>query len=165
MGAFGELFGFEGRVGRQGYLWRMLFVGLGIGALAFAGGVLLSAGVRPMGLGRFESGSRALAFVIAFLAMWSSAALASRRVRDMGFEPVHVVPAYLTLWVVYTLLLHPLIQLRPAMFGLLTACWAMLQVAPMLWLLFWPGRPERERLPPGYEPEQPTAYLNWRGQA
>jgi uncharacterized membrane protein YhaH (DUF805 family) len=165
MGAFGELFGFDGRVSRQGYLWRMLLVGLGVGALAFAGGAVLAMGVRPMGLGRFDAGGRGLAFVIAFLAMWSSAALASRRVRDMGFEPVHVVPAYIALWVVYTVLLHPLIQQRPAMYGLLTACWAMLQVVPMFWLLFWPGRPEAARLPPGYEPTQPTAYLNWRGQA
>jgi|HubBroStandDraft_1064217.scaffolds.fasta_scaffold233300_2 uncharacterized membrane protein YhaH (DUF805 family) len=165
MGAFGELFGFEGRIDRLGYLWRSLAVGLGMGFLAVVGGAVLAMVVRPLGLGGFETGSRALAVSIMLLAMWSSAAIASRRLRDLGLEPVHFVPAYFALWVVYSVLLRPLGQLEPQTYGAITACWAVLQALPTVALLFWPGHQAPEVLPAGYEPPQPTAYLNWRGQS
>jgi hypothetical protein len=40
----------------------------------------------------------------------------------------------------------------------------MLLAAPTLSLLILPGRPRQTPLPAGYEPSQPTAYLNWREQ-
>ena len=163
MGAFEELFGFEGRINRLGFLWRNLVVGLGMGTMAAGGRIILQTVVRPMGLGGYDAGARGLAVGVVLLVVWSSIAIACRRLRDLALEPAHVVPLYLALWVVYSALLRPLIQLQPASFGLYTVCWAMLLAMPTLSLLFLPGRPMERPLPAGYEPPQPTAYLNWRG--
>src|SRR5471030_840285 len=101
MGAFTELFGFEGRLSRVGYLWRTLLVGLGIGVLAFVGRSLLEMLVRPLGAADYQAGAHGLAVAIVLLAIWASAAVTSRRLRDMGLEPVHILPVYVALWLAY----------------------------------------------------------------
>jgi uncharacterized membrane protein YhaH (DUF805 family) len=156
MGAFSEFFGFEGRIGRLGYLWRCLAVGLGIGVLSVGGGAVLELVVRPMGLTGYQAGARGVAVGVMLSAMWSSGALASRRLRDMGLEPVHVVPAFLGLWVVYAMLMQRLGHAQSDGYGFVTVCWALLA------LLLWPGREAPLPISAVYEPPQPTAYINWR---
>ncbi|HLY79901.1 MAG TPA: DUF805 domain-containing protein [Caulobacteraceae bacterium] len=163
MGAISELFGFEGRIGRVGYLCRSIAVVALVLALALEGSAALMRLVRPMGLGDYESANHALTIGVALLALWSSLALASRRLRDMGLEPAHILPLFVALWVVNTVLLEPLSRLRPDSFGVLETSWAALQAAAMLPLLFWPGRSSARIAPAGYEPSGPTAYLDWRG--
>jgi uncharacterized membrane protein YhaH (DUF805 family) len=165
MNALSELFSFEGRISRVGYLWRMMGVGLGMGVLAFAGRTLLTAFVRPSGLGAYDAGAHGLAVGIVLLVIWSSAAVTTRRVRDMGLEPVHILPAYIALWIVYTQLLQPLSQLRADKDGLLLIGWAAMQALPPLSLLLWPGHSTPPPVLAGYEPAQPTEYMNWRGHA
>jgi uncharacterized membrane protein YhaH (DUF805 family) len=162
MGGLSEFFTFEGRIGRTSYLLRTLGLWLGIGAAAFGGRVLLEHVVRPMGLGGYDAGAHGLAAGILLAALWSSAALASRRLRDMGLEPVHWLPAYFALWAVYTGLLQPLGIGQPDRFSFITVGWAALQSLPTLALLLWPGRAARPQLAAPYEPAQPTAYMNWR---
>jgi uncharacterized membrane protein YhaH (DUF805 family) len=163
MGAFEELFGFEGRITRLGFLWRNLAVGLGMGVMALGGRILLETAVRPMGLGGYDAGARGLGVAIALIAVWSSVAIACRRLRDLGLEPVHVVPIYLAVWAVSTAMLHPLIRMQPASYGLFTACWAMLLTVPTLSLLLLPSRAAPIQLAAEFKPSQPTAYMNWRG--
>ncbi len=163
MGAIGEFFGFEGRISRLGYFWRSLGLAIGVLALALGGAAALTRLVRPMGLGEYEDGSRCLTIAVALMALWSSFALASRRLRDMGLEPVHIVPLFAALWVVNTELLQPLSRMRPDSFGLLEGSWAMLQVAAALPLLLWPSRAERSPVRMMFEPVHHTAPLDWRG--
>ena len=163
MGAIGELFSFEGRVGRLGYLCRFIAVLVLILALALEGSVALTRLVRPLGLGNYEEASRSLTIVVALLALWSSLALAARRLRDMGAEPVHILPLFVALWVVNAVLVEPLSRLRPDTFGLLETSWAALHAAAAIPLLLWPGRSSPRTIPAGYEPSGPTAYLDWRG--
>ena len=163
MGAISELFGFEGRIGRLGYLSRSIVVLIMVLALALEGSAALMRLVRPLGLGEYDGASRALTITVALLVLWTSLALASRRLRDMGLEPAHILPLFVALWVVNTVLLEPLSRLRPDNFGLLEPSWAALQAAAALPLLFWPGRSSGRIAPAGYEPSGPTAYLDWRG--
>jgi uncharacterized membrane protein YhaH (DUF805 family) len=163
MGAISELFSFEGRIGRLGYLCRSIAVLGLVLALALEGSAALTRLVRPLGLGDYEEASRSLTVVVALLVLWSSLALASRRLRDMGLEPVHIMPLFAALWVVNTVLLEPLSRLHPASFGILETSWAALEAAAALPLLVWPGRASVRAPPAGYEPSGPTAYLDWRG--
>jgi uncharacterized membrane protein YhaH (DUF805 family) len=163
MGAISELFGFEGRIGRLGYLCRFIAVLALVLALALEGSAALLRLVRPLGLGEYEQASRSLTIVVALLALWSSLALAGRRLRDMGVEPVHILPLFVALWVVNTALVEPLSRLRPDSFGVLETSWAALQAAAAIPLLLWPGRSTPRVAPAGYEPSGPTAYLDWRG--
>jgi uncharacterized membrane protein YhaH (DUF805 family) len=163
MGAISELLGFEGRISRLGYFWRSVAVVIGIVALALGGAAAASSLVRPLGLGDYEEASRWLATTVLLLVLWSSFALASRRLRDMGAEPVHILPLFAALWVVNTVLLEPLSRMHPGGFGILEGSWAVLQTAAAIPLLFWPSRPAPTPAAAGYEPTGPTAYLDWRG--
>jgi uncharacterized membrane protein YhaH (DUF805 family) len=90
----GEFFGFDGRINRLGYLWRSVAVMLALGLVAVgavAAGVFV---LRPRGLADLEVWGQRLAMAMALLTLWSGLALASRRLRDMGLEPAHVVPLY-----------------------------------------------------------------------
>jgi uncharacterized membrane protein YhaH (DUF805 family) len=162
MGVFSEFFGFDGRINRLGYLWRSLVVTVGLALLAGAGAGALFSLVRPLGQGGFDAWMQRLVLVTLLLALWSSFAIASRRLRDMGFEPIHIVPLYAALWVVNTVLLQPLAQLRPDDFSLLEGGWAALQLLAAVPLLFWPTRTRANAPAPVYTPTEPTAYLNWR---
>ncbi|HVN02134.1 MAG TPA: DUF805 domain-containing protein [Caulobacteraceae bacterium] len=161
MGAFGEFLGFDGRIDRVGYLWRSVAAVALIVILACAGAALLINVVRPTGAERYEVGSQALTDAIVLLVLWSTIALASRRLRDMGLEPAHIVPLYVALWVVNVVLLEPLSRQTPEAFGSLEAAWTVLQVLAVVPLLFWPGREVVTPLARFDRPE-PTAYLNWR---
>jgi uncharacterized membrane protein YhaH (DUF805 family) len=163
MGAISELFGFEGRIGRLGYLCRFVGVLILVLALALEGSAALMRLVRPLGLGEYDQASRSLTIAVALLVLWSNLALASRRLRDMGLEPVHILPLFVALWVVNTVLLEPISRLHPGSYGMLETSWAALQAAAALPLLFWPGRASPRTIPAGYEPAGPTAYLDWRG--
>jgi uncharacterized membrane protein YhaH (DUF805 family) len=163
MGAIGEFFGFEGRIGRLGYFWRCVAVVIGIVALALGGAAALMSLIRPMGLGDYEQASRWLTIAVVLLVLWSSFALASRRLRDMGLEPVHIMPLFAALWVINTVLLEPLSRLHPDSFGMLEGSWALMQAVAAIPLLFWPGRPAPAMAQVGFEPKGPTAYLDWRG--
>lgn len=164
MGAFGELFGFDGRINRIGYLWRSLAAGALIGILA--AGALAAAvfTLHPDGLPGAAAISRQVMVGAILLGLWSAFALAARRLRDMGLEPVHIVPVYAALWVVNTVLLQPLSRIDADHFGLIEALWTAAQWLATAPLLFWPSR-ERPTRMPGYEPTQPTSYVDWRRQA
>ena len=97
MGAFGELFGFEGRIGRLGYLGRGIVATLGVIVLAIGGGAALLFVIRPMGLGEFEAGTRWLTIAIILLWLWSSFALANTTdgtARTWGWSRLYIVPLY-----------------------------------------------------------------------
>jgi uncharacterized membrane protein YhaH (DUF805 family) len=161
MGAFGELFGFDGRVNRLGYLLRSFVAGAAITLLAAGGAALLAYAVRPGGAEHYELGVQALTVTTVLLVLWSTVALASRRLRDIGVEPAHVVPLYAALWVVNSVLLQPLSLQDPTSFGAMEIGWAGLQCFAIVPLLFWPGRDVVRRVASFDRPE-PTAYLDWR---
>ncbi len=165
MGAFGELFGFDGRVNRLGYLWRSIVVAVLLGGLGAATVWLLAAVLRPSGLVSLDVGAPQVLTGVLLLALWSSFALASRRLRDMGLEPAHFVPIYAAFWVVNTVLLGPMSRLDRPHFALLEAVWSTLQWLAPIPLLLWPTRGKPAPGAYYYEAPQPTAYVDWRGAA
>ena len=162
MGAFGEFFGFEGRISRLGYLGRALGAALGVIVLAVGGGATLLFVVRPMGLAGFEAGTRWLTITFILLWLWSSFALATRRLRDMGLEPTHIVPLYGAFWVVGVGLLTPLSRFHPASFSVMETTWMTLQCVATIPLLLWPSRGTPDAAPAVFVSQHPTAYMNWR---
>jgi uncharacterized membrane protein YhaH (DUF805 family) len=163
MGAFGELFGFDGRINRLGYLWRSIMAVVVLMAVAVGGVALIVFVMSPQGVVGLDVWGERLTTAVLLLALWSGFALATRRLRDMGFEPAHIVPVYAALWVVNTVLLEPLAQLRPGDFGLLEGVWGALQLLAAIPLLFWPSHARPGPMAPGeFARAEPTAYLNWR---
>lgn len=163
MGAFGEFFGFDGRVNRLGYLWRSIVVILALMVVAAAGTAALAMAFRPESVTGAVDLARQVITGTFLLALWSSFALGTRRLRDMGLEPAHIVPLYAAFWVINAMLIEPLSRTDPAHFGALEFGWGSLQWLVAIPLLFWPSRDGPAAPTPRYdEPAQPTAYLNWR---
>jgi uncharacterized membrane protein YhaH (DUF805 family) len=163
MGVLGDLFSFDGRTGRLGFLWRAL-----LGALVIGGsGALAAAAIyfvlRPQSLTGADTWMQWLMTGALLLGLWNGFALASRRLRDIGLEPTHFLPLFAALWVVNEALVAPLSQLQPQAYGALEAGWELISCAGLLPLLFWPGRAPNAPARPHYEPAEPTQYLNWRG--
>jgi len=163
MGVFYEFFGFNGRINRLGYLWRSIVILTVLTIVAVAGTAALAVAFRPQSvLGAVDLGREVLTGVF-LLVLWSSFALSTRRLRDIGLEPAHIVPLYAALWVINTVLLQPMSLSDPRDFAGLEYGWVALQWLGALPLLFWPSR----EMPPAPtrrydEPAQPTTYLNWR---
>jgi len=161
MGLFGDYLGFDGRIGRLGYLWRSIVVALVIGVLAVVGTFLFSGVLQPSGVREADVEPAALKAAM-LMALWTGFALSTKRLRDMGFEPVYIVPVYAALWVANSQLLLPLSRTVPS-FATVETAWIALQWAAAVPLLLWPSRDKPQPAPAyGYEPVHHTAYLNWR---
>ena len=165
MGFFSEFLGFDGRLNRLGYLWRLVVSTVALSLILVLGAVILAQAVRPQGLGLFDAWSRRLILVVMLLGLWASFALATRRLRDIGLEPTYIVPVYAALWVVDVVLLEPLGWLHPDGLGLLKHAWAISELLVSLALALWPSGARRERAPAEYAPAEPTSYMNWRESA
>ena len=140
MGALGDLFSFDGRIGRLGFLWRSLLGALAIGGGGALAGSAIYFALRPQSLTGAETWTQWLLTGAVLLGMWIGFALASRRLRDMGLEPTHILPLFAALWVVNEVLVAPLSQIQPQTYGAVEAAWELVSCAALLPLLFWPGR-------------------------
>jgi len=163
MGAFGEFFGFDGRVDRLGYLWRSVVIIIVLVIVAAVAAAALAMIFHPDSVLGAVDLARQVITATFLLALWSSFALATRRLRDMGLEPAHFVPLYAAFWVINTVLIEPLSRTDPTHFATLEFGWGALQWMVAIPLLFWPSRDGKPARTPRYdEPSQATAYLNWR---
>jgi uncharacterized membrane protein YhaH (DUF805 family) len=161
MGGLGEFFGFDGRINRLGYLWRCVVVGASLTGLTVLGSVALAT-FRPGGMGDFGVWTQRLTMAVMLIGLWAGFGLTTRRLRDMGLEPAHVVPAYAALWVVNTELLQPMARLEPQTYGAGEAAWIVLQVVCAILLLGWPSRPFNEAQQRFHASANPASYLDWR---
>jgi uncharacterized membrane protein YhaH (DUF805 family) len=162
MGGLGEIFGFDGCIHRIGYLWRGLLVGIGLAALAAAGSFGLGT-LRPDGIGDFQAWTQRVTMAVVLLGLWAGFALTTRRLRDLGLEPAHVVPAYAALWVINTELLRPMTQIEPQIYAPIETAWLVAQVLVVMLLLALPTRAPRSASQSVYAVAgQPTAQLDWR---
>jgi uncharacterized membrane protein YhaH (DUF805 family) len=161
MGLFGESLGFDGRIGRLGYLWRSIVGASALAALAVAGIYLFTAVLQPSGVRAADIAPDAFTGVM-LLGLWSAFALTTRRLRDMGFEPIYIVPVYAALWVVNSQILEPMSR-GVSSLAAAESAWIALQWAAAVPLLLWPSRDRPQpKAAYGYEPTHHTAYLNWR---
>jgi len=165
MGAFGEFFGFDGRLDRVGYLWRSVVMVTALGALV--GGVIwfITYVLDPDGLTGASGLDGEIVTGAFLLGLWSGFALTTRRLRDIGLEPAHIVPLYAALWVVNAVLLQPMSRLDPRDFAGLEGGWVALQWLAAIPLLLWPPGKRRTTGPMEFARPESTAYLNWRESA
>jgi uncharacterized membrane protein YhaH (DUF805 family) len=165
MGGLGEIFGFDGRINRLGYLGRSSIAGVGLAGAAMLGALALTT-VGAGGIGAFDVWTQRLRLAVMLLGLWAGFALTTRRLRDMGMEPAHVVPVYAALWVVNTELLEPMVRLQPQTYGQIEAAWMVAQVLAVILVTFWPSRAPSEAAPhAAYAPAQPSAYVDWRASS
>src|SRR5579872_2606737 len=108
MSVFGEFLGFDGRITRLGLVWRSMVMGAILAVLAALTAWALATLVHPEGVLSSVGDVRQVITGAVLLALWSSFALASRRLRDMGLEPTHVLPFFAALWVCNAVLLEPM---------------------------------------------------------
>jgi uncharacterized membrane protein YhaH (DUF805 family) len=138
---FSMLFSFRGRIARLAYLgWSIAAF-----ALVFAIGaafLLLGAGLAAAGLA--GAGPRivglAMGSTMAAVAMWSGLALATRRVRDAGFDPVVIIGFAMTATIVDAVGLTRLTEVR--FFWPLdqqTPVGALAAISYFLFVLLWPS--------------------------
>ncbi|HUO12001.1 MAG TPA: DUF805 domain-containing protein [Caulobacteraceae bacterium] len=165
MGAFGEFFGFDGRLDRLRYLLRILAMALVVtaltcGALWATQHMFVTDGLT--GATGFDGEIITGGFLIA---LGSGFALTTRRLRDMGLEPAHIVPLYAALWVVNAALLEPMSRLDPRDFSVAEQLWMVAQCLGAIPLLIWPSSKRAMASRSDAPPPAPTAYLNWRGTA
>jgi uncharacterized membrane protein YhaH (DUF805 family) len=161
MGGLGELFGFDGRINRLGYVGRSLVVGVGLAALAALGATTLAT-LQPGGLDAFQVWTQRLTMAVILLGLWAGFALTTRRLRDMGLEPAYVVPIYAALWVINVELLQPMARIQPESYAPIETAWLVAQVLAGVVLLFWPTRTPSAAEQRVYVAAQPAAYLDWR---
>lgn len=162
MGGLGELFGFDGRIHRIGYIWRSLVVAVGLAALAAIGATTLTT-LQPGGLDAFEVWTQRLTMAIILLGLWAGFALTTRRLRDMGLEPAYVMPIYAALWVINVELLQPMARLQPESYAPIETAWLVAQALAGVVLIFWPTRTQGAAGEPRvYATPQPASYADWR---
>jgi len=141
----GAVFSFRGRVNRLQYLAGC--VGLGVGVVLLAvivlGGAVVSAGSDKSAM--LKAGLVGLLFLIVVvpLYLWISLSLQARRLRDIGWEPIFVIPALFVFDILdrFLALGAPQIAVTP---GLMSMSWlgVCVNLGLTLCLFFWPGRPE-----------------------
>jgi uncharacterized membrane protein YhaH (DUF805 family) len=165
MDTFGEFFGFDGRLDRTGYLWRSVVMVAVVAALA-GGAIWVNTYVLdPDGLTGGAGLDSEILTGAFLLGLWSSFALTTRRLRDIGFEPAHIVPLYAAFWVINAVLLEPMSRLDPRDFAGLEGAWVALQWVAAIPLLLWPTSTRQLAAPAEYARPEPTAVLNWRESA
>lgn len=132
-------FGFGGRIGRLRYFVSSIALGIAmvfLVAFAFVGAITQSGG---KGSGSVLSGFVPLLF-IAPLFLWSSLALQAKRIRDIGWNPAMVIPAWMTISVFATMLT----VFTGGKGGGLSMLGGMINLTMSIVLLAWPGDGNRD---------------------
>ena len=142
---FSAVFSFRGRLNRLQYFlgsWGLGTVTLVLAVIALASVGSRYGGATPDRAALLTLGVVALLVLIVALPLylWISVSLQARRFRDIGWEPVFVIPA----WMVFDVLDHLAVMGAPqiAVAGRLSGSWLglLVNLALGLCLLFWPGK-------------------------
>jgi len=134
----GFLFGFNARIGRLHYFLSLFGVGFAMGLIVYvATGIALSSTNGITQLISFSKGWGAITLGMIFL--WISYTLQSMRFRDMGWDPVCVIPGWIALLIFDRLIAtkFPAVSLGPE--SNQTIVGALVHLGLVLALLFWPS--------------------------
>jgi uncharacterized membrane protein YhaH (DUF805 family) len=134
----GAVFGFSGRVNRLQFFFGSLGLGFGLMALlmpmamvfALHGSAAFSAG---LGL------TLLFGMIAVFAAFWISLSLQARRIRDIGWNPLIVIPGSIALQVADLLVARAIPHLAVSRGDSGTGFGVLLNLGLCLCLLFWPG--------------------------
>lgn len=132
----GFLFGFNARLGRLAFFGASIGLGVVMGLLAVA----LVFAMMPIDVRQLENPLAIWPIAIfVIFAGWASVMLQAMRLRDIGWDPVCVIPA----WIAFSLVDH-VVALRMPAWALGhhhsgTALGALVNLGLILALTFWPG--------------------------
>lgn len=146
---FEGAFSLRGRIGRVRFLLNSLALAFGSAALAL-GLALLVLPARNTGVGAIAFGLCLLLTAPVFL--WFTLSLHARRLRDIGLDPLFVIPGWILLEVVDKLVAAKIPVLSLGAHGG-TVVGVVVNLGLTLALLFWPGRGDASETPPPAAPE------------
>ena len=155
----GFLFGFNARLGRLHYFLATIAVAIGMTAAIYAY-MSHTFGISPKGT-RLPSDLMTwpvIALVVAFT--WLTFTLQSMRIRDIGWDPVCVVPGWIALVIIDTIVADriPAWSLGQEHHG--TAVGAFVNFGLLLALTFWPSGEYEDSTPTFHEtrrtPDNPS---------
>ncbi len=141
---FEGAFSLRGRIGRVRFLLNSLALAFGSAALAL-GLALLVLPARNTGVGAIAFGLCLLLTAPVFL--WFTLSLHARRLRDIGLDPLFVIPGWILLEVVDKLVAAKIPVLSLGAHGG-TVVGVVVNLGLTLALLFWPGRGDASETPP-----------------
>lgn len=140
---FEALFSFRGRINRLRYFLSVLGLGMAAGLLAVVG-VIMIAGHGDL---RDNLGALAtlgplllLALLILPVFLWISLSLQARRFRDIGWNPLYVIPAWIMADVIDFMLAKAVPALAIGKLHNQTLIGGLIGLVLSSALLFWPGR-------------------------
>ena len=138
------ILGFGGRLGRLEYFIISLVFGIFVGLIILA----LFLGVIPHGATKAEARASLespgllliLLLVIVPIYLWFSLALQAKRLRDIGWNPLYIIPGWITVVVIdrFVAMAVPVVALGP---GSGTLVGLLINLFMTGSLLFWPSAP------------------------
>ncbi|UPK04647.1 DUF805 domain-containing protein [Bradyrhizobium sp. 170] len=145
----GFLFGFNARLGRLHFFLATIAVAVLMTAICFA---IAGHAFQNASKGMIPSLSSWQAIAAAILFIWLSFTLQSMRIRDIGWDPVCVIPGWIAVTIIDGLLAGkiPAISLGAGQHG--TIVGALVNLALFLALLFWPSSGQDNSAPTSGDP-------------
>jgi uncharacterized membrane protein YhaH (DUF805 family) len=140
------MFSFRGRIGRLRYFLSCLALTALLVVAAIVVGGMAATGVAKANLGLLlPAGLLAIVVLPAFC--YSSFSMQARRIRDIGWNPLYVIPAWIGVDVIDRLVAQavPALSMGPKIHETLAGL--LLNVAFGLVLLFWPGSGDSDSAP------------------
>ena len=134
------IFTFRGRINRLQYWLGSMGIGLFV-AVVLLGPLIAGGGADSAASAGAKLGLLALlAIPTIFIAFWVSLSLQARRIRDIGFNPVIVMPLWMLIAVADKLLTPGFPHLSPVQLASPSVVGALINLVGGAALCFWPGR-------------------------
>jgi uncharacterized membrane protein YhaH (DUF805 family) len=140
----GFLFGFNARLGRLHFVALMLALSVTVGLVAFA--VMKSLPNVPLAAMPAPKLMVGVAIVVGLLLVWASVCLHAMRIRDMGWNPALVIPAWVLAGVLDSVVAAKWPALAYDAGHHVTAVGIMLNFAAVMALTFWPSADDEEQV-------------------
>jgi len=133
---FHNILGFGGRIGRLEYFLISMVFGVFMTLLVLA----LVLGLAPHGMTRGSAGSSALLLILLLVVLpvylWFSLALQAKRFRDMGWDPLYVIPG----WIIANMVSGAVTLALPTVHSI-PVIGLLFNFSMSCALLFWPSGP------------------------
>jgi uncharacterized membrane protein YhaH (DUF805 family) len=152
----GFIFGLNARIGRLHYFLSTIGLAIAMTGMCFLI-VLAAYGSHPRGTAPSLEVIMWPAIALGLLFMVVSLILQSMRFRDMGWDPVCVIPAWIAIQIIDVLIAKKFPGLAFGPHHYSTGISAVVNLALMLALLFWPSADYDSTPPPLAEPRRPDS--------
>jgi uncharacterized membrane protein YhaH (DUF805 family) len=150
----GFIFGLNARIGRLHYFLSVIGLAIAMTGICFLI-VLAAYGGHPRGTTPSLGAIMWPAIAVGVLFIVVSLTLQSMRFRDMGWDPVCVIPAWIAVQIIDALIAKKFPGLAFGPHHYSTGISAVVNLALMLALLFWPSADYDSEPPPLGEPRRP----------